>query len=89
MKNNTKALTLAAYISMLFLGVATTIVGAAARRAADGGKTFRAELLAEPVLREHLSPEEIDAALDPTGYLGSGGEFIDRALALYHKEAPS
>jgi 3-carboxy-cis,cis-muconate cycloisomerase len=65
------------------------IVGAAARRAADGGTPFRDELLAEPVLRERLSPEEIDAALDPAGYLGSVGEFIDRALALHHEGASS
>jgi 3-carboxy-cis,cis-muconate cycloisomerase len=65
------------------------LVGAAARRAADGGRPFRDELLAEPVLREQLSPEEIDAALDPAGYLGSVGEFIDRALSLYREGASS
>jgi 3-carboxy-cis,cis-muconate cycloisomerase len=65
------------------------LVGAAARRAADGGRPFRDELLAEPILHERLSPEEIDAALDPSGYLGSGGEFIDRALALYREEVSS
>jgi 3-carboxy-cis,cis-muconate cycloisomerase len=63
------------------------LVGAAARRAADGGKPFREELLAEPLLRERLSTGEIDAALDPTSYLGSTGEFIDRALDLYREEA--
>ena len=65
------------------------LVGAAARRAADGGKSFREELLAEPVLREQLSAEEIDAALDPAHYLGSVGEFVDRALALFSKEVLS
>jgi len=62
------------------------IVGAAARRSAEGGRPFRDELLAEPALHERLSPEEVDAALDPVGYLGSAGGFIDRALVLYHKE---
>jgi 3-carboxy-cis,cis-muconate cycloisomerase len=62
------------------------MVGSAARRVADGGRPFRDELLVEPDLRERLWPEEIDAALDPAGYLGSEGEFIDRALALYHEE---
>jgi 3-carboxy-cis,cis-muconate cycloisomerase len=62
------------------------LVAAAARRAADGGKPFREELLAEPVLRERLSAEEVDAALDPTYYLGSTGAFIDRALSLYREE---
>jgi 3-carboxy-cis,cis-muconate cycloisomerase len=65
------------------------MVGAAARRAADCGKPFREELLAEPILRERLSGEEIDAALDPKGYLGSAGTFIDRALNLYREEVPS
>jgi len=65
------------------------MVGSAARRAADGDRSFRDELLAEPVLRERLSPEEIDTALDPAGYLGSVGDFIDRALALYREEASS
>jgi 3-carboxy-cis,cis-muconate cycloisomerase len=65
------------------------LVGAAARRAADSGKPFREELLAEPVLRERLSAEEIDAALDPAGYLGSAGAFVDRAIALYRGEVPT
>jgi 3-carboxy-cis,cis-muconate cycloisomerase len=67
---------------------ANELVGAAALRAADGGESFREELLAEPALRERLSAGEIDAALDPADYLGSAGGFIDRALALYHEEVP-
>ncbi len=62
------------------------IVGAAARRSAEGGRPFREELLAEPALRKRLSAEEIDAALDPTYCLGSTGTFIDRALSLYREE---
>ena len=62
------------------------LVGAAARRSADGGRPFRDELLAEPALGERLSPEEIDAALDPMYYLGSTGTFIARALSLYREE---
>ncbi len=38
------------------------------------------------MLREVLSEEDIDAALDPAGYLGSAGAFVDRALELYRKE---
>jgi 3-carboxy-cis,cis-muconate cycloisomerase len=64
------------------------LVGEAARRSADGGKPFREELLAEPEWRQRLSADEIDAALDPAGYLGSAGGFIDRALDLYRKEVP-
>jgi 3-carboxy-cis,cis-muconate cycloisomerase len=62
------------------------LVEAAARRAADGGKPFREELLAELRLGEVLSEREIDAALDPAGYLGSAEGFVDRALDLYRKE---
>jgi len=65
------------------------LVEAASRRAADSGRPFREELLAEPVLRERLSTEQIDAALDPEGYLGSAGAFVDRALALYRREVPT
>jgi 3-carboxy-cis,cis-muconate cycloisomerase len=62
------------------------LVQAAARRAADNGGPFREELLAQPALREVLSPEDVDAALDPAGYLGSAGRFVDRALTLYREE---
>jgi adenylosuccinate lyase len=33
----------------------------------------------------NLSPEEIDRALDPIGYLGSANTFIDRALEAYRE----
>ena len=65
------------------------LVQAAARRTADDGKPFRDELLTEPDLREVLSAEEIDAALDPGSYLGSTEAFVDRALAFYRKEGPA
>lgn len=62
------------------------LVQAASHRALDGGTPLRKELLAEPDLREALSPDEIDAALDPAGYLGSAGTFVDRALEMYRGE---
>jgi 3-carboxy-cis,cis-muconate cycloisomerase len=62
------------------------LVEAASQRTFTNGRTLREELLAEPALSEHLTPEEIDAALDPEQYLGSAGTFIDRALAMYHEE---
>jgi 3-carboxy-cis,cis-muconate cycloisomerase len=55
---------------------------AAAQAAAKGG-SLREELLAEPQIVTELSPVEIDAALDPAGYLGSTVAFIDRALAAH------
>jgi 3-carboxy-cis,cis-muconate cycloisomerase len=38
------------------------------------------------ILAEHLSPAEVDSALDPSGYLGSADVFVDRALELYRRE---
>ncbi len=62
------------------------LVEEASHRALEGGEPLREELLSEPRLGEVLSEEEIDAALDPAGYLGSAGEFVDRALKLYREE---
>ena len=59
------------------------LVEAASHRTLESGRSLREELLAEPALREVLSPEEIDAALDPARYLGAADAFIDRALAEY------
>jgi 3-carboxy-cis,cis-muconate cycloisomerase len=38
------------------------------------------------VLAQHLSPAEVESALDPAGYLGSADVFVDRALRLYRSE---
>jgi 3-carboxy-cis,cis-muconate cycloisomerase len=65
---------------------AHALVEATSRRTFESGRSLREELLAEPVLKEVLSKEEIDAALDPAGYLGSAGAFVERALELYRKE---
>ena len=62
------------------------LVEAASRRTFANGSTLREEILGDPALREHLTAEEIDAALEPEQYLGSAGAFIDRALDLYHEE---
>ncbi len=65
---------------------AQELVRAASHRTLASGRSMREELLAEPTLREVLTPEEIDAALDPARYLGSAEVFVDRALELYRKE---
>jgi 3-carboxy-cis,cis-muconate cycloisomerase len=62
------------------------LVEAASRRTFESGRSLREELLSESALEEVLSEEDIDAALDPVGYLGLAGAFVDRALELYHKE---
>ncbi|MEA2422307.1 MAG: 3-carboxy-cis,cis-muconate cycloisomerase [Thermoleophilaceae bacterium] len=58
---------------------AKLLVEAAAKRAAEGGRTFREELLEDPL----LEADEVDRALDPAGYLGSANLFVDRALARH------
>jgi 3-carboxy-cis,cis-muconate cycloisomerase len=63
------------------------LVQAACRRALKEGKPLREELLEDDAFGEVLSEGEIDAALDPAGYLGSAGEFVDRALRFYREEA--
>ncbi len=60
---------------------AQEIVSGAAARTAVSGTSFRDELLADP--RTGLDPSELEAALDPAGYLGSAGALVDRALSLY------
>ena len=60
------------------------IVRDAARRAADRGVSFEAELRADD--RVDLPSEELADALDPMTYLGSAEAFVDRALELYRSE---
>jgi 3-carboxy-cis,cis-muconate cycloisomerase len=62
------------------------LVEAVSRRTLESGRSLREEILAEPVLKEVLSEEDIDAALDPAGYLGSARVFVDRALEFYREE---
>jgi 3-carboxy-cis,cis-muconate cycloisomerase len=61
------------------------LVKAACHRALEEGKPLREELLEDTEIGRLLPEEEIDAALDPAGYLGSAEEFVDRALDLYRK----
>ena len=62
------------------------LVQAASRRTVENGTSLRQELADEPGLRDALSEEDLDAALDPAGYLGSAEAFVVRALELYRKE---
>ena len=61
------------------------LVEAACVRAVRAGRNLREELLTDPIIRVHLTQSQIDAALDPTGYLGSADAFIERALAAYRR----
>jgi 3-carboxy-cis,cis-muconate cycloisomerase len=63
------------------------LVQEASRRAVEGGRRFRDELVEDPGVGGELSAEEIDRALDPMGYLGSAEAFVERALERYRKGA--
>lgn len=57
---------------------ARSLVDAASSHATDWGLPLRETLLTDPGV--DLTPEEIDAALDPAGCLGSASAFVDQAL---------
>jgi 3-carboxy-cis,cis-muconate cycloisomerase len=62
-------------------GPAHDVVRDVALRASASGRTFEDELRADG--RVALTSEELSAALDPTTYLGSAEQFVDRALDYY------
>jgi 3-carboxy-cis,cis-muconate cycloisomerase len=64
------------------------LVTVAAARAAASGIPLRDMLLAAPEIADKLSqagitPGQVEQALDPAGYLGASGAFIDAALAAH------
>jgi 3-carboxy-cis,cis-muconate cycloisomerase len=64
------------------------LVAAAAARAGGQGVSLPAALLADPAAAAALQSAgigraDLDAAVDPTGYLGVSAEFIGRALAAH------
>jgi len=86
----TKGLPLAEHVASLLAGVlggaqAHDLVAEAGARAVGAGLPLRDVLLAVPKLEERLSAagitaEQIDSALEPSGYLGSADAFITAAL---------
>ena len=86
----TKGLPLAEHVSSLLAGVlgaaqAHDLVAEAGARAVAAGLPLSDVLLAVPKLEERLSAagitaEQIDSALEPSGYLGSADAFITAAL---------
>jgi 3-carboxy-cis,cis-muconate cycloisomerase len=86
----TKGLPLAEHVASLLAGVlggaqAHDLVAQASARAVGAGLPLSDVLLAVPKLEERLTaagitPEQIDSALDPAGYLGSADAFITAAL---------
>jgi 3-carboxy-cis,cis-muconate cycloisomerase len=65
--------------------LALTGGAASAMRESLEGLEVRPDRMREnlELLRAELSEDEIDRALDPAGYLGSVGVFVDRALSRY------
>jgi 3-carboxy-cis,cis-muconate cycloisomerase len=63
------------------------LVAAAAAQSVASGVPLRDVLLAAPGLESHnISPERIDLALDPSGYLGSTEAFISGALRAHQTD---
>lgn len=64
------------------------LVETCAAQARQQGRSLRAVALADPALLTILSPEAVERALDPTAYVGSAEQFIERALAAYQTLLP-
>lgn len=60
-------------------------VADATRRAAESGRPLRAVLGEDPDVTAALEGAALDRLFDPSGYVGSAGIFIDRALAAYER----
>ena len=95
----TEGLPLAEHVASLLAGVlgsaeeAHDLVAVAGERALSAGLPLRDVLLGVPELADRLAaagvtPEQIEAALEPTGYLGAAGAFIDAALAAHESAGP-
>lgn len=61
------------------------IVYAACRAALKNGTTLEEELLKEKAVTDKLSREEIGRLVEPSGYLGTAGEMIDKVLSRERK----
>ena len=89
----TEGLPLAEHVTSLLAGVlgaaeAHDLVAEAGQRAVSAGLPLRDVLLAVPQLEDRLAaagitPEQIESALDPAGYLGAAGAFVISALQAH------
>ncbi len=89
----TKDLPLAEHVTALLAGVlggvqAHDLVAEAGQRAVSAGLPLRDVLLAVPKLEVRLAsagitPEQIESALEPAGYLGAAGAFVTAAVAAH------
>jgi len=89
----TKDLPLAEHVASLLAGVlgaaqAHDLVAEAGQRAVSAGLPLRDVLLAVPKLESRLAsagitPEQIESALEPAGYLGAADAFVTAALSAH------
>ena len=63
--------------------MARALVDTAVSTATSSGRPFKDVLREDQMITTHLTPEELTAALEPSGYLGVAEPLIDRALAAY------
>ena len=94
----TKGLPLAEHVTSLLAGVlggaqAHDLVAEAGERAVSAGLPLRDVLLSVPKLEGRLAsagitPEQIDAALEPAGYLGAADAFVTAALNAHADQKP-
>lgn len=68
---------------------ANDLVARLSRAALEKDGDLRDVLLASEEIRAHLDTAEIDAALDPAGYLGSSESFVQGALAVHRRISES
>jgi 3-carboxy-cis,cis-muconate cycloisomerase len=93
-----KDLPLAEHVTALLAGAlggaaARDLVAEAAQRAVSAGLPLRDVLLAVPKLEGRLASagvtaEQVESALEPSGYLGASDAFITAALAAHESLAP-
>ncbi|MBV9448882.1 MAG: 3-carboxy-cis,cis-muconate cycloisomerase [Streptosporangiaceae bacterium] len=94
----TEGIPLAEHVASLLSGMlgspeeAHDLVAVASKRAMSAGLPLRDVLLGVPELADRLAaagvtPEQVEAALEPAGYLGATGTFIDAALAAHEGAA--
>ena len=89
----TEGLPLAEHVTSLLAGVlggaqAHDLVAEAGQRAVSAGLPLRDVLLSVPKLEGRLAsagitPEQIESALEPAGYLGAAGAFVTSALQAH------
>ena len=86
-------LPLAEQVSVLLAGPlgrprAHDLVASAAARAVSSGLPLRDVLLAVPEVEQAgVTADQLDAALDPAGYLGASAQFTDAALRAHEQGA--